>query len=247
MSWPSASSDSVSETTQHEVAVTETEPWDAQGAGRGADEGDWFGAFYVPRDGPALDEPEWVASDPQESGCRAQENTGEQLQNCISCGTPIRELRQLSCGHLWGRSCLLARIELALRWEGDWGAQCCEKINDVEMRSLAPFVGESIVQRYLDKYDEMETPRDQRIYCANSRCSAFLGQRGTGVHLDSCLKCDTSTCLACGNVGQLHDHDQCPSERTIVSHEELVRLGKLQQCPGCPEVVELREACNHIT
>lgn len=241
MSWPSPSSDSASETVERESVVTASEPWDAQGAGRGADEGDWFGAFYVPRAAPELDDPPSFANG-------IQEPIDEQLQNCISCGTSTNDLRRLSCGHMWCCACLTARVELALRWEGDWPARCCNNVNDVELRSLAPFLGEVIVERYLDKYDEMETPRDQRIYCADPRCSTFLGRRGTRIHLDSCRKCNTLTCLACGSVEQLHDNNQCPSvAETTVSHQNLIRSGKLQQCPSCPEVVELRDACNHIT
>ncbi|ERF68529.1 hypothetical protein EPUS_04627 [Endocarpon pusillum Z07020] len=249
MSWPSASSDSIaSESSQQEIAVAEPQTWGHRGAGHGIDERDWFGAFYVPRNDPTSITPEWPPSAREESESVAQYSTEEQLQSCISCGTPTQELQQLSCGHLWGRACLIARIELALQGFGlNWPARCCQKIDDDEMKSLAPFLGESVVQMYLNKYEEMETPRDQRIYCANPRCSVFLGQRGTGVHLDACLECGTSTCLACGNMEPLHDHDECPSETTRVSHQELINSGKLQQCPGCPEVVELREACNHIT
>lgn len=248
MSWSSASSSSsgsASEQRQHEAALPETEAWDAHGAGRGADEGDWLGAFYVPRGEPPA--PEWLAVEPPETQDRAQVGAQDKLQSCISCGTLTKDLRQLRCGHLWGGSCLLARIELALRWEGNWPARCCEKIDEGEMRRLAPFLEEGIVKRYLDKYEEMETQRDQRIYCADARCSAFLGPRGTGINWGSCGKCGISTCLKCGNAGQLHGHDQCPPETTVVSHGELIRGGKLQQCPGCPEVVELREACNHTT
>lgn len=229
------------------MVITESEAWDLHGNDRGTDEGDWFGAFYVPRNEPALIDTTPVTSGPQRRGCEAEENTQEQMQNCISCGTPTRDMRQLACGHLWGRTCLFAMVELAMQWEGNFPAKCCQKIEDIEMKDLAPFLGEGIVQRYLDKSEEVEAPRDQRIYCANHRCSAFLGQRGPGVHLDSCRKCNTSTCLACGEEERLHDHDQCPPERIKVSHNELIRSGKLQQCPGCPEVVELKEACNHIT
>ena len=248
MSWPSSSSSVTSETYPHEITVTEPEPWGHHGPVRGADEGDWFGAFHNPRNGLAVDEPDEQAGSLEERWSSAQDTTTDpQLQNCISCGTATQNLWQLSCGHWWGRSCLLARIELALQWEGNWPAKCCQKINDVEMRDLAPFLGQSMVQKYIDKYDEMETPRDQRIYCGNPRCSTFLGRKGIGVHLDSCLMCGTSTCLACGKVEPLHDHDECPSEAAVMPHQELIRSGNLQQCPGCPEVVELREACNHIT
>ncbi|KAF7510716.1 hypothetical protein GJ744_006082 [Endocarpon pusillum] len=249
MSWLSASPDSIpSESSQQEIAVAEPRAWGHRGAGHGIDDRDWFGAFYVPQNDLASITPEWPPSAREESESVAQESTEEQLQSCISCGTPTQELQQLSCGHLWGRACLIARIELALQGFGlNWPARCCQKIDEDEMKSLAPFLGESVVQMYLNKYEEMETPRDQRIYCANPRCSVFLGQREKGAHLDACLECGTSTCLSCGNMEPLHDHDECPSETTRVSHQELINSGKLQQCPGCPEVVELREACNHIT
>jgi IBR domain, a half RING-finger domain len=247
MSWPTASSDSASETVGREVAATHLGPWDTRDAGQDADEGEWFGAFYVPRFAPALHRPNWSTDSTVQLQSRTEGTTEEEIQYCISCGIPTKDLVRLVCGHLWDRECLLARIELALRWEGNWPARCCEKIDEAEMQALAPLVGESIVRRYLDKDEEMETPRDKRIYCANPRCSAFIGEQGRRIHLDSCLNCNTSTCLACGQTGQLHEHDECPSDRTIVSHEELISAGKLQQCPGCPEVVELRDACNHIT
>lgn len=239
MSWPSASSASASETGQFDTKTTESEQWDPEDAEEHANDRDRSGAFHVPRSGPPMDDLGWPASDAQKSE--------EHVQNCISCGTPTKNFRRLGCDHLWDRNCLLARIELSLRWEGNWPAKCCQKIEDAEMKALAPFLGGEIVERYLERSLEMETPRHQRIYCANIPCSAFVGQRGTDLHLDVCLKCNTSTCLGCGNMEKLHDHDECPSNTTAVSHEELIRLGKLQQCPGCPEVVELREACNHIT
>jgi hypothetical protein len=232
---------------EHETHVAYSEAWDVDGAGRGADEGDWFGAFHVPLHGPAFDGSEWLPNNTQEPSIMADENNEQRLQNCIACGTPTEDLWQLGCGHFWDRDCLSTAIELALQWEGNWPARCCEKIDDDEMRSLAPFLGDEIVRRYLEKYEELEISRHQRVYCANPVCSGFLGQRAMGIHLYVCLKCGTSTCLACGNTQEQHDHDQCSSEMRRVSHEELIRLGKLQQCPGCPEVVELKEACNHIT
>jgi hypothetical protein len=33
---------------------------------------------------------------------------------------------------------------------------------------------------------------------------------------------------------KLQDHDECPSDTAAASHEELIRLGKLQQCPRLP-------------
>jgi hypothetical protein len=251
MSRSSASDDSnASEANRHETAARELQPRDQHRAVRDDDGRDWFGAFYIPRHAPAPAGSEWLADTPEEPRMRARENaTEEHVKNCISCGTPTKDLRRLGCGHLWCRACLQARIELALQWEGNlnWPARCCHKIDAVEMKNLASFVGESIIHRYLNKYDELETPRHQRIYCSNPRCSAFLGQRGTELQFGSCLECDNSTCLACGNAERHHKHDKCPSETTRESHQELISLGKLQQCPGCPEVVELREACHHIT
>jgi hypothetical protein len=245
MSWPSASSNSDSASNQHDTSVAEQEQWDHRNPGRGTNEYEWFGSFYVPRNGPVPDVSDWIATSDHGPWARAEEAGESQIQKCICCVETTDELQELGCGHVWDRSCLSAVIEYALQWEGNWPAKCCQKIDDVEMRGLAPFLGDYIVRRYLDKYEEMDTLRDQRIYCANARCSVFLGQRSTGVHLDSCTKCNTSTCLSCGNEDKLHDHDDCPSKTS--PYEELIQEGKLQQCPGCNEVVELREACNHIT
>ena len=241
------SSNADSASSQHDTGVTEQEQQDPRNADHGADESEWFGAFHVPRNAPAPEVPDWLAGSNQGPWARPERPAEGQTQKCICCVEETEELRQLGCGHLWDRSCPSAAIDFALQWDGNWPAKCCQKIDDVEMRALAPFLGEDIVRTYLGKYEEMDTPRDQRIYCANVRCSTFLGQRTTEVHVDACIKCNSSTCLACGDGGELHDHEECPSKTTTNPYEELIREGKLQQCPGCNEVVELREACNHIT
>lgn len=236
-----------SDTTQQEPEITESQAWYLDGAGRGADEGNWFGAFHVPRDEPGSDNSGLVPSGHQGYGSDAKGDTEEEAQDCISCGTRTRDVRRLTCGHLWGRTCLYTMIEFAMQWEGNFPARCCQKIDEVEMKELAPFLGEGIVQRYLDKAEEMEAPRDQRVYCANPRCSAFLGRRSSESRSHRCPKCDTSTCLACSVEEKPNDRHQCPPHIVTVSHKELIESGKLQQCPSCPEVIELREACNHIT
>jgi hypothetical protein len=216
---------------------------------------DWFGAFHVPLgvdDNAAhdierrLQELNWFDAD---DSTVTESSTDRLLKNCVSCFAEAEDLHELSCEHVWCRDCLVARIELAMEWEGNWPAKCCMKIDEDEMRALAEFVDEDeVVLRYLGKYEEMETPRDQRIYCANQRCSVFLGQRREEAKLVGCVKCNAESCLLCGAEEGLHgDGRECPSEKTRESHAELIKAGKLQQCPGCPEVVELREACHHIT
>jgi hypothetical protein len=95
-----------------------------------------------------------------------------------------------------------------------------------------------------------------RVYCSNQRCLKFLPESLQVIDADTRVTyatcdvedCRTRTCISCKKpVGQRVQNHTCEeSEEDKMFRQTAMEKG-YKECFLCGVVVELMEACNHIT
>ncbi|KAM0721460.1 hypothetical protein Q7P37_002384 [Cladosporium fusiforme] len=121
-----------------------------------------------------------------------------------------------------------------------------------------------LIARYHQKQREYEVFPVNRVYCA---CGCFVGKlvkQRPGENFFAYGGCKNTTCtklycLICATLlsnntleGSIADHDCLGKlEKTRLERQALVdsleRGTNYQLCPTCHQIINLREACNHIT
>jgi hypothetical protein len=95
-----------------------------------------------------------------------------------------------------------------------------------------------------------------RVYCSNPACAKFLHpsthvtDEATKIMYAICEAeaCGKLTCVGCKNP--LNEGTQihvCKKDENEVKFQKLATENGYQKCSQCSAVVELAEACNHIT
>lgn len=101
---------------------------------------------------------------------------------------------------------------------------------------------------YTRKSEEYSTLK--RVYCANPRCSQFLGpQRAHFSNIYTCSgpRCNARTCSRCRKEVKAQGSHNCLVDG---ADKELLTLSKKSgwaQCPGCTRMIELTTGCFHMT
>lgn len=123
--------------------------------------------------------------------------------------------------------------------------RCCKKPIPVEDRVEAS-LGRPLVREWRAK--ELEFSCLRRVYCADPRCSRFLGAEGEGNF--SCV-CGKITCAKCKSEADIPGelkHDCTKTQNHL--EEAVLALGKEEgwaRCPGCRAMIELYTGCYHLT
>lgn len=168
-------------------------------------------------------------------------------KDCTAClqfipGTSVR----VPCGHHYDITCLLNLVRLALRDESSFPPQCCKQA--IPVGCFDQHMDLPLSTLYTRKSEEYSTLK--RVYCANPRCSQFLGpQRAHFSNVYSCTasRCNTRTCSRCRKEVKAQGGHSCRADGT---DKELLSLGKKSgwaQCPGCARMIELTAGCFHMT
>ncbi|KAI0336775.1 hypothetical protein GY45DRAFT_1377318 [Cubamyces sp. BRFM 1775] len=173
---------------------------------------------------------------------------------CTACQTDIdlssEEAIQTPCTHVYHIQCLLMLVKVALESTPTLPPRCCGRAIPTPLfqRHLTPALKKALAVREA----EQNTPR--RVYCANPRCSRFLGERDKTipVRIYPCpsASCRTRTCARCkaavpGNTAP--EAHTCSHE---ASHNAVLRLGSRlgwARCPNCEELIERHGGCAHMT
>ncbi|KAF2808675.1 uncharacterized protein BDZ99DRAFT_418026 [Mytilinidion resinicola] len=173
---------------------------------------------------------------------------------CVVCGDDEKEdapLRKTSCGEHWMCDvCLEQVFDLAIRDESKYHPRCCDAqfsvllIDDFE--DYLPF---ELAFDYRVKEREYSIQSRSRTYCGNKTCGHFI-------HPDSykqdpadsalCDACNALTCIKCMTLIDYEGPHTCAISDAEVKFQEAVKEHKYQRCT-CKYVIELSEACNHIT
>ncbi|KAL1941713.1 hypothetical protein VTO73DRAFT_6713 [Trametes versicolor] len=211
------------------------------------------------RTSPSLDRraiPEWNTDVPATYTApplRSPQRSPTGTEECTACQVEIlvrNEATRVPCGHIYHSTCLLTLVEVAMRTPSQFPPRCCRQ-------PIPP-----ILFRYLLDIDQLqaftrlqvERATHRPLYCANPRCSRFLGERDkhTPVHILTCgdPACLTRTCARCkAAVGRddTADTHVCAYD---AGHRAVLQLGTRHgwvRCPGCEQLVERNGGCPHMT
>jgi hypothetical protein len=156
------------------------------------------------------------------------------VNSCFVCHCQIEGIEiQTPCGHYFDEECIVNQFEVSIRDEALFPPSCCGlNISLAAVRSHLPI---DLVELFPEKEREFSTKR--RVYCANCRCSRFLGPRSEdgACFYFTCPSphCNMRTCGRCAGkiVGASHTCKKADKlERAAIS------LSKSQGwvvCPGC--------------
>ncbi|KAJ6102206.1 hypothetical protein N7486_004633 [Penicillium sp. IBT 16267x] len=144
------------------------------------------------------------------------------------------------CGHSYCQGCT-RRLILSTRNEALYPPRCCGQV-------LPPIVVLSVLNyRELRKFSDMavEYTTENRVYCADPRCSQFVPDFAIDKGNATCLRCSKITHLPCRSLA--HPGARCRVNNTRREILEMAREEKWRKCSKCKNIVELLLGCNHIT
>ncbi len=179
-------------------------------------------------------------------------NAGDRLTNqCAACQSsfPIHEHAVIApCGHLYHANCMLALIETSLQALASFPPRCCRQTIPFEL--FDRYLSRSLRSAYKERQSEYDCPK--RVYCANPRCSHFLGPRDKRIPV-RVLKCPAFLCGTCTCARCKASVDGPPSRHECThdpGHRATLQLGIRMgwvRCPTCEELIERHGGCAHMT
>ena len=165
---------------------------------------------------------------------------------CVACREMKRSsnMVKVSCLHSYCKSCLSALFQAATDQESSFPPKCCHL--QITLSEAEDGLSEELRKRYKLKAEEFTT--EDRTYCANRTCSAFLPSHQIINGTAYCRMCPAITCAKCkGYVdGTSHIRGECTRETLDKDLRELKEKKRLQQCYRCHRLIELIEGCNHV-
>lgn len=179
--------------------------------------------------------------------CPEPDPSNSPAAQCLGCLElfTLSKLVPLSCNHLYCQSCLIDRVDLAIREESYWPAKCCERI---WMRSVYRALPRDIIKRYHKKSLEWATNASERVYCHDSDCAkkdsgcTFIDPKTIGGQFAYCPDCTEWTCIFC--KGSDH-YGPCPPSRDEM-FRQAAEIYEWATCPKCSMTVEIKDGCNHM-
>ncbi|KAM0248296.1 hypothetical protein ACHAP5_003466 [Fusarium lateritium] len=157
-------------------------------------------------------------------------------QDCLICTEPAHV--RVPCGCDYCLSCLRIAICNGLRSQEEFPPRCCKPFDEA---AVALAESPPLIHLFRQMQEEAETAIHDRLYCHDGHCAAFIPPGCNG----ACLFCDHKTCVECFEEA----HPGRPCEEGDAEEDVWATMDKTKtvNCPGCGRMIELREACNHIT
>jgi hypothetical protein len=164
-------------------------------------------------------------------------------QECLSCGEDFPQVKMIlaPCSHWFCRPCIDHFVNLTVKDESIFPAQCCNKTIPVTIRNR---FSKDVVARYNAKHVEIEIPALERVYCSGQLCSAFIPPARIHAGVGHCTRCLSDTCTTC--KGKAHK-GVCPDDKNSQDVFRLAESSKWKRCGQCGHVIERIEGCNHIS
>jgi hypothetical protein len=133
----------------------------------------------------------------------------------------------------------------ALESETQWPAKCC--LNTIPSASILPHINSQMKRKYKQREDEWSIPIGDRIYCAQSACSAWIPPKHIKKEANTarCHKCSHKLCVICR--GPAHGSGDCPQDVNIQATIDLAALEGWKRCYSCQALVEHNKGCRHMT
>ena len=152
------------------------------------------------------------------------------------------------CGHQYHIDCMLVLVQTSLQALSSFPPRCCRQT--IPLDAFDSYMSHSLRSTYAERQAESDCPK--RVYCANPRCSLFLGSRDKRlpVRVLSCpsSSCGVRTCARCkarvDGPASRHECTHDPGHRATLQLGS--RLGWVR-CPSCEELIERHGGCAHMT
>ncbi len=164
---------------------------------------------------------------------------------CIACQQTLGPQNyRAPCRHLFCFDCLRQLFEASYRGEKAWPARCCATRLPVETDTALQTVieGESLrtYRKLAEEYDA-----EDRIYCGQTQCSAFIPKRFVVEMLDTaiCPTCFSETCVKCKQAAHF---GTCPIDEELERTKRLAGRRGWSTCSKCARVIEKAWGCNHM-
>lgn len=165
----------------------------------------------------------------------------QRKMKCTSCLDERDDIAFLGrCGHPFCQECT-RRLVLSTRNEALYPPRCCGQV-------IPPMIVLSVLsyeelQDFSDKAVEYNT--QNRVYCADPRCSEFIPHFDVASGNANCPRCSKITHLQCRSLA--HPGNDCPVNNEHHKVLEMANTEKWKQCSRCKNMVELLHGCHHIT
>ncbi|KAK1221528.1 hypothetical protein PQX77_015647 [Marasmius sp. AFHP31] len=195
-----------------------------------------------------------------------------QTAECVACGETValRSSFEAPCAHHYCETCLEQFLAASTTTETSFPPWCCDPEKKIDVYTLittdghalpklttGALISEDLSQRIHAKAREYAVPYKNRVFCANPRCSVFLGSKmtlgkATSPRTAECQICSTAVCLECKQAAHLTGQ-KCrgnPAEGfddASMAVRALAKEKEWQTCCGCYEMVEKSEGCIHVT
>ncbi|KIV85725.1 hypothetical protein PV11_01386 [Exophiala sideris] len=188
----------------------------------------------------------------QYSGSTGSQDSDLSPSTCQLCFDTPDTLIALTCGHTYCKQCLNRLFKTGTANPRSFPPKCC-KDRPIELTAVQVYLDDDVFRRYNDVYSEFSD--GNRLYCANKCCGSYIRQSRTfriGRSI-MCGGCGTYTCVDCKQVRDEHVIQdgllQCtrPEQLMSAADRKLANTRGWKQCPGCKNLIEKTEGCDHHT
>ncbi|KAF9259012.1 hypothetical protein L218DRAFT_875761 [Marasmius fiardii PR-910] len=161
---------------------------------------------------------------------------------CTDYFNPRRVFHAQACGHYYCRECLLNLVRACIGDESLYPLRCCKQ--NLSLPNLLPWLDQTVRKNFEIKAAEYDIEPNNRLYCANPVCSAFLGSTAGVKRTVLCASCLTRNCTGC----KKREHvGNCTDNEGTLQVQALAREQGWSTCPGCDTIIELHHGCYHMT
>ena len=167
---------------------------------------------------------------------------GVRTEKCGSCWDLYdpNQLITAPCGHRFCQCCVRLVFNLAIRNESSFPPCCCRQ--PITLEIAEPMLTSDHRRDFALKAIEFGT--DNRTYCHDTSCAAFILPDDIDGEKATCKTCGKVTCAICKSTEHKGD---CPEDPAYVSLMAAATEAGYQACYQCKRMVELESGCYHIT
>ncbi|QPC72454.1 hypothetical protein HYE68_003206 [Fusarium pseudograminearum] len=173
-----------------------------------------------------------IALNEDPSGPEPKENG----KDCIACAESAHG--KAPCGCYYCVTCYRQIIRIGLRSQEEFPPKCCKPFDEI---AVALSGSPALVHLFRQMKEEEELPIPDRVYCYQGNCAAFIPPDLKG----QCPICPYKTCVDCGE--KAHDGLPCAEGDALEDVWATMDANKSVNCPDCGRMIQLSEACNHMT
>ncbi|KAF4960248.1 hypothetical protein FSARC_10536 [Fusarium sarcochroum] len=157
-------------------------------------------------------------------------------QDCLVCGESAHV--KVPCGCDYCLSCFRDAIRVGLRSMEEFPPKCCQPFTEA---TIALARSPALVHLFRQMEEEAQIPVPNRLYCHDRNCAAYIPHDRHG----ECLLCDLRTCEECAL--KAHPGQTCEEGDAEEDVWATMDANRTVNCPRCGRMIELAEACNHMT